>query len=222
MHTKYTQLNPDLIPRLRTYRAQRFGAPAAAAVTAAAAWTITDPQQAGAVVNTFQTAGFSANLYFSRLGLVTFSGSGSAGSRWSPAHAASGPSVGLSAQGSGLDFVGDSVSQSAPISTSNNFPVNGGLSYNVTVSNTIIPLRAQTAGGQNFFGWIRIDDVTNGSYTIGFSDQPDTGVLAGTTTEVGAAAVPEPSTALPLLLLGAAGVVANRRRQMKTEAQAAS
>ena len=85
-------------------------------------------------------------------------------------------------------------------------------------SGTIFPLRYQS-GGNNFFGWVRLENAgkTAGTgttvITYGFSDQPNLGVLAGTTLEDGAAAVPEPATALPLLLLGAAGVALNRKRK---------
>ena len=196
--------------RLHQYRASRSVNPGALAVTAAAAWTLVLPaDNAHAVVNTFTfVLGSDRETFGSR----SVAGSGF--------QAFVANNVNRTAGGY---YIGAApVSLSAVVSPSTNFPnymsaPGGSGIYLPSGGSMVLGLRASPAFNDEFYGWIsRVGNV----YTVGFSDQPDVGVLAGTTTEVGAppAAVPEPSTALPLLLLGAAGVAANRRRQKLAEA----
>ena len=117
--------------------------------------------------------------------------------------------------GGGPGFVGLSVAQSATIGSGMGMVNPTGSFYFGTMgglpTDTLIPLRI-VGGGNNYFGWVRLPDpdLGFGTYTFGVSTLANTPVLAGTTTEL--AAVPEPGTALPLLLLGAAGVAARRAR----------
>ena len=117
--------------------------------------------------------------------------------------------------GGGAALLGPVVAQSASISTGMNYPNQTFMLGSSLPVNTLIALRLNAPGG-NYFGWARLPDplLGNGVYTFGFSDRVGVPVLAGTTTEV-LAAVPEPTTALPLLLLGASGVALHRRRKQR-------
>ena len=162
------------------------------------AWQLTMPQSAEAAVNTFTFAGTYA---FNRAGL---GGSGPDGSRFR----AIATFNFFGAYGAGQDYVGGNpLPLSATISTFNNLAIYTGAVG--LFSGQLLPMRVTTGGGANYFGWI---SRLGNNYVVGFSDRPNTGVLAGTTTEVGVV-VPEPGTALPLLLLGSAGIIASRRRK---------
>ena len=196
-------ISTALNQRLSGYsRRSNLGAGTLAA-TAAAAWSLSQPQVAEAVVNTFTFSSPPVANSWNRTTGPTVA-SGTLGSNWRGKN--SFVKVRVQAQGARLDYVGSTVAQSAVINTFNNYP--NATDVTSTGAAALFPLRVSN-GTVSYFGWLRI--TGGATRTVGFSDQPRMGVLAGTTTEL--AVVPEPTTALPLLLLGAAGLIANRRRR---------
>ena len=193
---------------LNNYRltTRGIGQSTLAATAATAAWGWVAAPNTHATVNTFTfSSPPAANSWTRSAGPTTLSGP--LGSLWRGANKF--VKVRVTAQGAGLDYVGATVSQSVRIGTGAAFP--SMTQVDSVGAAAIFPLRV-TDGVDNFFGWLR---TTGGATrTVGFSDQPNQSVLAGTTIEV--AAVPEPTTALPLLLLGASGLALHRKRKAKT------
>ena len=195
--------HPSLSHRLKNYSRGAGQVSRGMAAAAAASWSLVAVQSSEAVVNTFTFSSPPiANSWTRSAGPTNFSGAFD--SLWRGGNQFI--KVRVIAQGAGLDYVGATVALSAPIGTGAAFPTMTDVTS--VGAAAIFPLRVNN-GTDNFFGWLR---TTGGSTrTVGFSDVPNRGVFAGTTTEFNI--VPEPTTALPLLLLGATGVALNRRRR---------